>query len=42
METFILIMSYSVMVLIGLSALGSVLVLASHWLIDNSAEIQSH
>ena len=42
METFILIISYSVMVLFGLTAAAAVLVMVSNWIIDNSAETQAH
>lgn len=42
METFILIITYSVLVLLGLSTFGAVLVFASNWLVDNSTEPLSH
>lgn len=42
METFILIMTYSVLVLVGLSLLAGALIAVSNWLIDNSAEPVEH
>lgn len=42
METFVLIIIYSVFVLFALSAFAGVLVAASNWLIDNSAETLEH
>lgn len=42
METFALIMIYSVMVLVGLSVAAAVLVGAGHWLVDNTAETSGH
>lgn len=42
METLILILTYSVMVLVALSLAAGLLVMASVWLIDNSAEPQGH
>lgn len=42
METFVLIMVYSVMVLVGLSVVAGALVAVANWLIDNSAEPDVH
>lgn len=42
METFVLIMVYSVMVLVGLSVAAAALVAVANWLIDNSAEPDLH
>ena len=42
METFVLIMVYSVMVLVGLSVASGALVAVATWLIDNSAEPDVH
>jgi hypothetical protein len=41
-ETFILIMTYSVLVLAGLSLFGGALVALSTWLIDNSGDQNAH
>jgi hypothetical protein len=41
-ETFVLIMVYSVMVLAGLSVFGGALVALSIWLIDNSEDQHAH
>jgi hypothetical protein len=42
METFLLIMFYSALVLVGLSVLGGALVAVSMWLVDNSEEQHAH
>lgn len=42
METFILIMTYSVLVLVGLSVAAVALVALGNWIIDNSTEPEGH